>query len=171
MVQGIQNGKLNSPDGAVFLMAQPDGNLVLYNTAKYYGSGGPISANAIWGAGSGGAAGSPFRLVMQPDCNLVLYSIARLQQYGQGSSRAAVWASNTYMAGTGPCSAVVSSAGGGSLSVLDSAGVVLFHAPSSAPVPEPTIVQHRFNPLQTGARAPPLTSPEACALSRQRAAG
>jgi hypothetical protein len=106
---------------------------------------------------------------MQPDCNLVLYSIAKLQKLGVGAPAAAVWASGTYNQGTGPCSAVVSSAGGGSLSVLDSAGVVLFHQPTAAPVPDPTIVQHRFNPLQTGARArnPPLCSTPPCRLGMQ----
>jgi hypothetical protein len=63
-VAGAQGYKVNSPDGTVLLMPQPDGNLVLYNTAKYVASGAVPSA-AVWASGTGGAYGAPFRLVMQ----------------------------------------------------------------------------------------------------------
>ena len=92
--------------------------------------------------------------LLSQDCNLVLYSISQLQQSG-ATSAAALWGSNTYLAGTTPCSAVVSSAGGGSLSVLDATGVLLFLAPSGAAAPDPSILQHRFNALQTGALGVP----------------
>lgn len=61
------------------------------------------------------------------DCNLVLYNgnLASLGQVGQ----AAVWSTNTYDQGTAPCTANVTSAAGGYLSVNDSKGVQLFRAP------------------------------------------
>ena len=83
------------------------------------------------------------------DCNLVLYSVPALAKNG-ATSAAALWGSGTYNQGTAPCSAVVSSAGGGSLAVLDATGVLLFLAPSGNTAPDPAILQHRFNALQTG---------------------
>ena len=56
------------------------------------------------------------------DCNLVLYT----------SGRAAIFSTATYNQGTPPCSAVVSSSAGGTLSVLDSTGRVLYKAPGAA---------------------------------------
>jgi hypothetical protein len=64
---------------------------------------------------------------------------------------AMVWASNTGGQGAPPCSAVVSSAGGGALAVLDSTGVLLFLVPSPGAAPDPAVLQHRFNAHQTGA--------------------
>ena len=79
--------------------------------------------------------------VLVQNCNLVL----------SGASGALVWASNTAGQGAAPCSAVVSSARGGSLAVLDSTGVLLYLAPASGAAPDPAILQHRFNAYQTGA--------------------
>ena len=62
----LQGTQLFSPDGAVFLIIQSDGNLVLYNTAKYASSG-PTSAAAFWSSGTYGTGHpAPFQLNMQP---------------------------------------------------------------------------------------------------------
>ena len=59
---------------------------------------------------------------LMQDCNLVLYT----------SGRAAIFSTATYNQGTPPCSNVVSSSAGGTLSVLDSTGRVLYKAPGAA---------------------------------------
>ena len=58
----------------------------------------------------------------------MLYSVPKLANYGQ-TAAAAVWASNTFAQGTS-CSAVVASAGGGSLGIQNSAGTHVFTAPA-----------------------------------------
>lgn len=55
------------------------------------------------------------------DCNLVLYN-----GMGTGSAANIVYQSNTAGQGTPPCRLFVSSANGGSFSVLDSKNAVLF---------------------------------------------
>ena len=59
---------------------------------------------------------------LMQDCNLVLYT----------NGRAAIFSTATYNQDTPPCSAVVSSSAGGTLSVLDSTGRVLYKAPGAA---------------------------------------
>ena len=61
------------------------------------------------------------------DCNLVLYN-GKLAQSGP-TAQAAVWSSATFNKGTAPCTAVVSSVAGGSLSVDDTKGAQLFKQP------------------------------------------
>jgi hypothetical protein len=61
----MQGEPLPSSDGKVFLIVQPDGNLVLYNTMAY-SMYGPTAPSAIWASGTFGNAGpTPFSLVMQ----------------------------------------------------------------------------------------------------------
>ena len=67
------------------------------------------------------------KLALVQDCNLVLYN-GNLNQTGP-SAQSAVYSSATYDQGTPPCTANVSSAGGGSLKVNDSKGVQLFERP------------------------------------------
>jgi hypothetical protein len=59
-----QGTKLFSADATVYLTAQPDGNLVLYNTSLTH-SHGVGASSAIWASGTYGAANGPFTLVMQ----------------------------------------------------------------------------------------------------------
>ena len=61
-----QEVKLFSEDASVYLLAQSDGNLVLYDTNRtsIYGPSSP--ASAIWGAGTYGSPDGPFTLDMQP---------------------------------------------------------------------------------------------------------
>ncbi len=59
-----QGTKLFSPDAVEFLVAQSDGNLVLYNTVLYRKYG-PSRPAAVWAAGTYGAGNGPFSLVMQ----------------------------------------------------------------------------------------------------------
>ena len=54
------------------------------------------------------------------DCNLVLY------KSGTSSPQTAIFYSGTYNQGVAPCHLLVSSAAGGTFSVIDSTGAVLF---------------------------------------------
>ena len=58
--------KLFAPDSIDFLVAQSDGNLVLYNVALYHVYG-RTRPSAVWASGTYGAANGPFTLVMQPE--------------------------------------------------------------------------------------------------------
>ena len=58
--------------------------------------------------------------VLAQDCNLVLY------KSGTSSPSTALFQSNTYMGGAEPCHLLVSSASGGTISVIDNTGKVLF---------------------------------------------
>lgn len=132
----MQDTFLYSPDGSVYLVAQGDGNLVLYRS---------YNGGVIFASGTYGASPQPFVLTMQTvrrpsvlcfqqiqkksvvadsmhmhplnalpvacfvqDCNLVLYS----------GSGAPIFYSSTYNNPT-PCSMQVSSANGGFIQVGD----------------------------------------------------
>lgn len=160
----VQGVPLFSMDSKVFLWVQSDGNLVLYNLAAFE-SYGATTVAAIWGSNTYGATPQPFELAMQPvrtpalfalhaaqsttsnsahrafnmrdvhigcraqDCSLVLYS--------GGASYNALFDSDTFGQGSPPCRMVVSSAGGGSFAVLDSANAVLFSRGAYSPAGTP----------------------------------
>ena len=60
-----QDVKLFSEDTSAYLVAQGDGDLVLYD-ANLTSMLGPVTAAAIWAAGTGGSPDGPFTLDMQP---------------------------------------------------------------------------------------------------------
>lgn len=61
----MQEQPLISSDGRCFLIAQPDGNLVLYSSSAY-NMFGPVEGAAIWGSGSAGInSAAPYSLTMQ----------------------------------------------------------------------------------------------------------
>ena len=61
------------------------------------------------------------------DCNAVIYDGGYVTS---GFSAAnAIWDSATYETGTAPCTLVVSSSGGGSLTIVNNAGAVIFRRP------------------------------------------
>ena len=61
----VQGAQLFSPDGAVYLTVQSNGNLVLYNTAQEAASG-PVPSAAVWSSGStGNGHPAPYELIMQ----------------------------------------------------------------------------------------------------------
>jgi hypothetical protein len=59
--QGVQ---LASTDGSVYLVAQADGDLVLYNANLVNNQYGTTPAAAVWYSGTSSAAG-PFTVLMQ----------------------------------------------------------------------------------------------------------
>ena len=61
-----QAERLYSPDGSTFLVAQTDGNLVLYSAYAVQQFGGTTSFAAIWQSGTYNNGGpQPFTLAMQ----------------------------------------------------------------------------------------------------------
>ena len=80
-MQGVQ---LASTDGTVFLVAQPDGNLVLYNASLVQSVYGMTPAAAIWYSGSAGTVSpAPYTLLMQEVSALhARVHKGKLQQYG-----------------------------------------------------------------------------------------
>ena len=68
VAQGVQ---LFSADSSNFVVAQPDGNLVLYNANLYNNVYGATPAAAIWYSGTGGATNAPFTVIMQEVCTAI----------------------------------------------------------------------------------------------------
>ena len=68
------------------------------------------------------------------DCNFVGYDGSYTTSNGYADAANAFFATNTY-GGTSPCSFTVSSANGGSISVVDATGRTLYSKPTAASLP------------------------------------
>ena len=94
LVSGVslpQDVPLRSANGAYFLVAQADGNLVGYTSCDFR------AENAFWSSKTLGKGRAPYRLEMQRDGNLVLYDATGAATWSTGTHGAAGSGAQDYL--------------------------------------------------------------------------